>query len=140
MLEQLNITSCPILVERFRKGDVSSSSSPIYNISIWSEQQTLIGRRTRREKSFQSDVNVHIGIRCDNCEINPIVGKRYKCKDCWEEHTRPEHGVGFDICEECYHTRSNHPDLVNQHHTLGHTFELIANRGDSSVPVHPDDT
>ncbi|PIA26013.1 hypothetical protein AQUCO_10100013v1 [Aquilegia coerulea] len=35
---------------------------------------------------------------------------------------------------------SKHLDLVTQHHTQGNTFELIAKHGDSSVPVHPDDT
>ncbi|PIA40793.1 hypothetical protein AQUCO_02400099v1 [Aquilegia coerulea] len=60
----------------------------------------------------------------------PIVGKRYKCKDCY---------YSFDLCEECYTTPSEHTDRVNQHHTQGHTFELIANRGDNPVQVHPDD-
>ncbi|KAF5199409.1 hypothetical protein FRX31_011004 [Thalictrum thalictroides] len=39
------------------------------------------------EKSSQLDVNVHSGIFCDSCEMCPIVGKRYKCQDCYEEHT-----------------------------------------------------
>ncbi|PIA30567.1 hypothetical protein AQUCO_05500101v1 [Aquilegia coerulea] len=63
-------------------------------------------------------------------QMVPIVGKRYKCKDCY---------YSFDLCEECYTTPSKHTDLVNQHHTQGHTFELIANRGDNPVQVHPDD-
>ncbi|PIA36649.1 hypothetical protein AQUCO_03300097v1 [Aquilegia coerulea] len=106
MLQQLEASNCPILTKRFRKEDVSSSSSHSYKISI---------------ESSQPDVNVHIGIWCDNCEVNPIVGKRYKCKDCYD-----------DLCEKCYIT-------VNQHHRQGHKFDLIPNRGDSSVFLHPDD-
>ncbi|KAF5199177.1 hypothetical protein FRX31_011236 [Thalictrum thalictroides] len=64
----------------------------------------------------------------------PIVGKRYQCKDCFDETRR-----FINLCEECYNTPSKHTDLVNQHHRKGHTFELIANRGDSPVPVHPND-
>ncbi|KAF5198633.1 hypothetical protein FRX31_011780 [Thalictrum thalictroides] len=72
--------------------------------------------------------------------MNPIVGKRYTCKDCYHEGVvGPRGGNGFDLCEECYNTPSKHTDLVNQHHRKGHTFELIANRGDSPVPVHPND-
>ncbi|KAF5194481.1 Disease resistance protein rga2 [Thalictrum thalictroides] len=112
MLEKLEIGDCPILAERFRGGgEISSSSSHIYNISIKSD-------------------NVHTSIQCDNCEMSPIVGKRYQCKDCDKT---------FDLCEECYNTPSKHTHLVNQHHRKGHTFELIANRGDSPVPVHPND-
>ncbi|PIA29529.1 hypothetical protein AQUCO_05900039v1 [Aquilegia coerulea] len=78
----------------------------------------------------EEEGNVHTGIGCDNCEMTPIVGNRYKCKDCHEGV------IGFDLCEECYNTPSKHSDFVNQHNTKRHTFELIANRGDSPVPVH----
>ncbi|KAF5186728.1 hypothetical protein FRX31_023686 [Thalictrum thalictroides] len=67
--------------------------------------------------------------------MGPIVGKRYKCKDCYDK----SYENGFDLCEKCYNTPSKHTDRVNQHHRKGHTFELIANRGDSPVPIHPDD-
>ncbi|PIA55366.1 hypothetical protein AQUCO_00800251v1 [Aquilegia coerulea] len=70
--------------------------------------------------------------------MKPIVGKRYKCKDCYDKGVVG--GGGFDLCEECYNTPANHTDLVNQHHRKAHTFELIVNRGDSPVPMHPDDT
>ncbi|PIA30544.1 hypothetical protein AQUCO_05500082v1 [Aquilegia coerulea] len=108
-LQTLSIKDCPILAQRFKRtGEIS------YEIEI--------------VESFQSDVRVHIRISCDNCQMFPIVGKRYKCKDCYNVGAG-----GFDLCEDCY------TDLVNQHHTQGHTFELIANRGDNPVPVHPDD-
>ncbi|KAF5205401.1 hypothetical protein FRX31_005012 [Thalictrum thalictroides] len=122
MLEELKIIDCPILAERFiGGGEISSSSSHIYNISIEPDP-----------------INVHTGIQCDNCKMDPIVGKRYKCKDCYDEGVVSD-GNGFDLCEKCYNTPSKHTYLVNQHHRKGHTFELIANRGDIPVPVHPDD-
>ncbi|KAF5184622.1 hypothetical protein FRX31_025791 [Thalictrum thalictroides] len=34
-----------------------------------------------------SDVCVHIGLICDNCQMYPVVGKRCTCEDYWEEHT-----------------------------------------------------
>ncbi|PIA28762.1 hypothetical protein AQUCO_06700049v1 [Aquilegia coerulea] len=81
--------------------------------------------------------NIHTVTSCDNCKMKPIVGKRYKCKECYEERVVGTEGwIGFDLCEECYNTPSKHSDFVNQHNTKGHTFELIANRGDSPVPVH----
>ncbi|PIA30571.1 hypothetical protein AQUCO_05500105v1 [Aquilegia coerulea] len=114
-LQTLEIIDCPILAQRFKRTEEIS-----YKIKI--------------VESSQSDVRVHIGVRCDNCKMFPIVGKRYKCKDCYYVRVG-----GFDLCEECYTTPSKHTDLVNQHHTQGHTFELIANRGDNPVLLHPDD-
>ncbi|PIA30543.1 hypothetical protein AQUCO_05500081v1 [Aquilegia coerulea] len=108
-LQTLRIIDCPILAQRFKRTEEIS-----YKIEI--------------------DVGVHFGISCDNCQMVPIVGKRYKCKDCYNGRAR-----GFDLCEECYTTPSEHTDLVNQHHTQGHTFELIANDEDNPVQVHPDD-
>mmetsp|Transcript_76053 Transcript_76053/g.150701 ORF Transcript_76053/g.150701 Transcript_76053/m.150701 type:complete len:172 (-) Transcript_76053:219-734(-) len=34
----------------------------------------------------------HPGITCDGCGVAPMVGYRYKCKDC----------ANHDICENCY--------------------------------------
>ncbi|KAF5183259.1 Disease resistance protein rga2, partial [Thalictrum thalictroides] len=58
MLEELTITDCPILAERFRGGgEISSSSSHVYNISI------------RQIRPIRPEpINVHTGIGCDNCK------------------------------------------------------------------------
>ncbi|KAL5990414.1 hypothetical protein ACLOJK_011314 [Asimina triloba] len=51
-------------------------------------------------------------------QMYPIIGKRYRCKDCVET-------MGFDLCEECYETQSKLPGRFNQRHTPDHKFELI---------------
>ena len=35
---------------------------------------------------------IHHSVICDGCEMSPIIGKRYKCKECKD----------FDYCEKCY--------------------------------------
>ncbi|KAM0891943.1 hypothetical protein ACQ4PT_026103 [Festuca glaucescens] len=61
--------------------------------------------------------NVHIGVGCDSCGVCPIMGMRYKCKDCTER-------IGFDLCGECYNSRSKLPGRFNQQHTSDHRMEL----------------
>lgn len=51
-------------------------------------------------------------------QIVPIIGNRYKCKDCTEQ-------IGFDLCGDCYNTRSKLPGRFNQQHTPEHKFELV---------------
>uniref|UniRef100_A0A0E0CNK0 RING-type domain-containing protein n=1 Tax=Oryza meridionalis TaxID=40149 RepID=A0A0E0CNK0_9ORYZ len=78
------------------------------------------GRPTNKENRAHQDddlSDVHIGVGCDSCGMYPIRGKRYKCKDCTEL-------IGFDLCEECYNTKSKLPGRFNQHHTPDHRMEL----------------
>lgn len=48
----------------------------------------------------------------------PILGNRYRCKDCVEV-------IGFDLCNDCYTTRSKLPGKFNQQHTPEHRFEFV---------------
>ncbi|KAH7517532.1 hypothetical protein FEM48_Zijuj09G0075000 [Ziziphus jujuba var. spinosa] len=48
----------------------------------------------------------------------PIIGDRYRCTDCVEK-------IGFDLCGDCYNTRSKLPGRFNQQHTPEHKFELV---------------
>lgn len=48
----------------------------------------------------------------------PIIGDRYKCKDCVEV-------IGFDLCGDCYNSRSKLPGRFNQQHKPEHKFEFI---------------
>ncbi|XP_039138429.1 E3 ubiquitin-protein ligase PRT1 isoform X1 [Dioscorea cayenensis subsp. rotundata] len=67
---------------------------------------------------FQGESSdVQIGVGCDSCGMYPIIGNRYRCKDCKEK-------IGFDLCEACYSTNSKFPGRFNQQHRPDHTFEL----------------
>uniref|UniRef100_UPI003CE5C9C1 W-degron,E3 ubiquitin-protein ligase PRT1 n=1 Tax=Arabidopsis thaliana TaxID=3702 RepID=UPI003CE5C9C1 len=61
--------------------------------------------------------NVHFGAGCDSCGVYPIIGDRYRCKDCKEE-------IGYDLCKDCYETPSKVPGRFNQQHTPDHRLEL----------------
>ncbi|CAI9762776.1 unnamed protein product [Fraxinus pennsylvanica] len=50
--------------------------------------------------------------------MHPIVGERYKCKDCVEE-------IGFDLCEGCYKNSPKLPGRFNQQHTPEHQFVIV---------------
>ncbi|GAB4841331.1 hypothetical protein Ancab_022057 [Ancistrocladus abbreviatus] len=65
----------------------------------------------------EGNSKVHFGAGCDSCGMFPIVGDRYRCKDCVE-------AIGFDLCGDCYNTRSKLPGRFNQQHTPDHKFEL----------------
>ena len=54
--------------------------------------------------------------------MSPIIGERYKCKDCWEE-------IGFDVCEACHNNPSNISGRFNQQHEPEHNFEIVQPQG-----------
>eukprot|EP00890_Picochlorum_soloecismus_P005442 jgi/Picsp_1/589/NSC_00586-R1_prt1 protein len=62
----------------------------------------------------------HFGVGCDACGQYPILGRRYRCKDC------PE-AVGFDICGSC-HDRGvgSIVGRFNQKHSPEHVLELVS--------------
>ena len=72
----------------------------------------------------------HPGITCDGCGVGPIVGYRYKCRDC------PNH----DVCESCYDLWATGKGVANG---LGkqvvstkaedHRFELHKDKAFSSL-------
>jgi len=69
------------------------------------EEQRLQERRRRQECNQR-----HIHVMCDGCEVNPIIGNRYKCTDS----DLPD----YDLCEMCYAK----VDLLCG---PGHNFKLI---------------
>ncbi|GER25032.1 E3 ubiquitin-protein ligase PRT1 [Striga asiatica] len=73
---------------------------------------------------WNSSSNVHIGVGCDSCGMYPIIGDRYRCKDCVEQ-------VGYDLCRDCYTTSSKLPGRFNQQHTSDHQFQIL-----KSNPMH----
>ena len=57
------------------------------NISVNSNKEKKV-----EDKKEESKKEVHAYIICDGCGMDPLVGKRYKCKTCHD----------FDFCENCY--------------------------------------
>lgn len=72
------------------------------------------------------NVHVHFGVGCDFCGMYPIIGNRYRCKDCVE-------AIGFDLCGDCYNTRSKLPGRFNQQHTPEHSFEVVGSNSIRSM-------
>ncbi|TMS20567.1 E3 ubiquitin-protein ligase HERC2 [Larimichthys crocea] len=59
--------------------------------------------------------SVHPGVRCDGCQMFPINGARFKCRNCDD----------FDFCENCFKTR--------KHNNNRHSFGRINEPGGSSL-------
>lgn len=51
-------------------------------------------------------------------QMSPIIGERYKCKDCVES-------IGFDLCEACHNNPAKVPGRFNQQHKPEHKFEIM---------------
>ncbi|KAM5563121.1 hypothetical protein ABKV19_018017 [Rosa sericea] len=80
---------------------------------------TTCESKSSKEAEKSSSGSYHIGVGCDYCGMYPIIGDRYRCKDCVEK-------IGFDLCNDCYNTSSKLPGRFNQQHTAEHQFELIS--------------
>lgn len=52
------------------------------------------------ERNDVSYDDVHQGITCDGCQMNPIKGLRYTCLDCHD----------YDLCEGC-----NNKGIYSEH-------------------------
>ncbi|XP_012867362.1 PREDICTED: E3 ubiquitin-protein ligase HERC2 [Dipodomys ordii] len=58
--------------------------------------------------------SIHPGVTCDGCQMFPINGSRFKCRNCDD----------FDFCETCFKTKK---------HNTRHTFGRINEPGQSAV-------
>ena len=54
---------------------------------------------------------VHHGVSCDGCATSPVVGLRWKCKQC----------ANYDLCNTCYNSFCGNRDI----HDASHTFENV---------------
>ncbi|XP_052190128.1 E3 ubiquitin-protein ligase PRT1-like isoform X2 [Diospyros lotus] len=86
------------------KIDAPSSSRPIYDY--------LSGRLG------QEQLKIHAGVGCDYCGMCPIIGERYRCKDCKEK-------IGFDLCGGCHERSAKLPGRFNQQHRPEHELEIV---------------
>ncbi|XVF38024.1 hypothetical protein REPUB_Repub20aG0062200 [Reevesia pubescens] len=93
-----------------------------HNCSIQAQrhanQSTSISTDVYSSWIFRNGPKVHVGVGCDFCGMSPIIGERYKCKDCEEK-------IGFDLCESCYKAPANITGRFNQQHKPEHEFEII---------------
>ena len=82
----------------YEEEDVSDEegvSEAMKNTDAYQELMWL--KRVRREKELEArsgDKIVHVGFRCDGCDVEPIVGGRFQCVDCLKNDT-------VDFCLEC---------------------------------------
>lgn len=67
-------------------------------------------RQQRRMAPVMSDV-VHHGFKCDQCQVEPIVGVRYKCRQCPVEKE-------VDLCCTCFELGTFRNELHDQRHTF----------------------
>jgi hypothetical protein len=108
-------------VEYLLKKDAVQDKETLFeheNASTSSDSKPAEQIPSRLSQWVEPDSKVHAGVGCDSCGMYPIIGERYRCKDCVEK-------IGFDLCGDCYKTRSKLPGRFNQQHTPDHEFELI---------------
>ncbi|KMZ65887.1 E3 ubiquitin-protein ligase PRT1 [Zostera marina] len=86
----------------------------------------VVGENSKIEEDLIQMQNLHPCVGCDTCGMIPIIGKRYKCKDCKES-------IGFDMCEVCYNSSSKRQGRFNQRHTPDHVL-LLENSSLEEVP------
>eukprot|EP00438_Fugacium_kawagutii_P024167 Skav230768 [mRNA] locus=scaffold1473:13472:13723:- [translate_table: standard] len=55
--------------------------------------------------------DVHFGITCDGCGVNPITGHRFKCQVCHD----------WDFCHRCFDRK----DHVKAGRCADHAFDRI---------------
>ncbi|EFC47682.1 ubiquitin protein ligase [Naegleria gruberi] len=62
---------------------------------------SLYTPRWRSTSQFKG--NIHVGVKCDNCGVNPIKGIRYWCENC----------ENFNLCEKCADTEFKYHDRMH---------------------------
>ena len=81
------------------------------NLSLNSNDEEDIKEEDKKHKENKDNnkrKEIHYRIICDGCNMEPIMGKRYRCKVC----------DNFDLCEKCYENNK-----TNMNHK--HEFECI---------------
>ncbi|KAI8925252.1 hypothetical protein BC831DRAFT_550807, partial [Entophlyctis helioformis] len=68
---------------------------------------------------------VHHGFKCDACGTEPIVGRRWQCRECPED-------IQVDLCDDCHPT-----GYETETHSKHHTFDAIETP--EAVQGAPDD-
>ncbi|KAL2612901.1 hypothetical protein R1flu_024593 [Riccia fluitans] len=61
---------------------------------------------------------VYTGVGCDGCGIYPMIGRRFRCRDCGK-------WPGYDLCFSCYESQTTLVGRFNQKHTREHRMEEV---------------
>ncbi len=70
--------------------ELEKQSTIIFN-QIMKEKGMTVEEMAKEESKEPVGQVVHHGVCCDGCQVNPIVGNRYKCSVCQD----------FDFCSNC---------------------------------------
>ncbi|KAL9653011.1 hypothetical protein ABK040_015526 [Willaertia magna] len=62
---------------------------------------SLYSQRWKQGSQFKA--NIHTGVKCDNCGMNPIRGVRYWCENC----------ENYNLCEKCAETEYKYHDRMH---------------------------
>ena len=107
-----------------KKEDIKSRTIEEWGKCLFNKTQEFTNKLTEKLKDFpiltlpfnntveekkekKEKKEIHCCVRCDGCGMFPLVGKRFKCKEC----------PNFDFCEKC---------LEKNKETHKHEFDLIA--------------
>ncbi|KAI0962257.1 hypothetical protein AcV7_001138 [Taiwanofungus camphoratus] len=69
-------------------------------------------------KAHDLEQIIHVGIHCNVCDVDPIVGVRYKCLECDD----------YDLCAGCLSSASQ-----REKHDLSHAFFPIETPGNMDI-------
>ena len=67
----------------------------------------------------EQSVFSHHGVICDGCSMDPLIGLRWKCKQC----------ADYDLCNTCYTSFCGNGDI----HDSSHTFENVEGRDEDAA-------
>jgi len=110
---RMHSTNSSLGVNHHSSAYMTRSSSLPSNSSSRSKTKEEKKKKKSTVFDIQDINNIHHGIQCDRCGIEPIVGIRYKCKICEGDNQ-------VDLCEDCISK-----DYENAYHKANHEFERI---------------
>jgi len=107
-----------------RVEDPSPASSPVEIEDVTNKSSSVGEAASASHAASSGDSSspaIHHGIRCDECDVSPIVGTRFNCVTCG-----PTDG-GFDLCARCEATSAHVHELKHQFKILVEAVNPSAN-------------
>lgn len=115
-----------LMNKRRKMGQDFDGEGPDEKIDPGEDLDEIIDERTKRSKEYREyqrlkqalemieenpSLTVHVGFKCDDCGVEPIVGPRWRCIKCQEPHA-------IDLCQDCYEAAT----FVSPLHRPDHRF------------------